>query len=273
MSLPTSQNAPRRPPPASLPMLDVVAQSYRVLLAQPGAWLAALLVPLAIEMAVQLAFFTLYGPELTLAQYAPQQADPMLFVRFLGMLLCLMIAYVLFAVSWHRFMLLGPGERPRLLPGVLGRHMRFAGMSFAVSLLVGLAVAVPIALLTLLRVQSVIALLLVGVLAMALFVRWQLIFPAIALDRRLTLGEAWQRSRGNALKLFWGLLLSALPWALVGAVLDDLTRDAQARFVASGQLNGTAVAAMLASGLLGYAMLGTIVGTLSGSYRHLAAEE
>jgi len=273
MSQPSSPNAPRGAPSATLPMLEVVAQSYRVLLGQPGAWFAALLLPLVIELAVQLGFFSLYGPELTMAQYAPQRADPLLFVRFVGMTLCLLIAYVLFAVSWHRFMLLGQGERPRLLPGVLGRHMRFAGMSFAVSLLVGLAVAVPIALLTLLQVQSAIALLLVGAMAMALFVRWQLIFPAIALDRRLTLGQAWQHSRGQALKLFWGLLLSALPWALVSAVLEDLTRDAQARFVASGEINGAAFAAMLASALLGYAMLGTIVGTLSGSYRHLVARE
>jgi hypothetical protein len=190
----------------------------------------------------------------------------------LGVQVCVMIAYALFAVSWHRFNLLGPEERPRLLPPILGRHMRFFGMALGLSLLIGLAVAGPLVIMIFARIDSILAVIGVAVLAVALFVRWQLIFPAIALDRRLSLGQSWIVTRGFGLKLFWGLVLAALPWLLVSALLDHLTQVPQAQFLMTGEVNLVAFLALLAGGLLGYGAVGAIVGTVSGAYRHLVLE-
>lgn len=262
----------RDTPQRSLPILEVVSQAYRILLSQPGAWLTAALIPLAIEVAVQVGYLSLYGPDLVRAMMQQGALPAGMQIRGLGVQVCVLIAYALFAVSWHRFNLLGPEERPRLLPPILGRHMRFFGMTLGLSLLIGLAVAGPLILLMVGQIDSVIAIVGVAVLAVALFVRWQLIFPAIALDQRLSLGQSWIATRGFGLKLFWGLVLAALPWVLVSALLDSLTQVPQAQFLMTGQLNLVAFLALLAGGLLGYGLVGVIVGTVSGAYRHLVLE-
>ncbi len=264
----TDRTAARRP----LPILEIVTQAYRVLFAHPGAWLMALLLPLAIELAVQLGYLSLYGPELVRIMMGQQAGDAGMQLRGLGVQLCVLIAYALFAVSWHRFMLLGPGERPRLLPAILGRHMRFFGITLGLSLLIGVAVAVPLLILYFAHVESALVLILLVVLAGGLFVRCQLVFPAIALDQRLSLAGSWVTTRGNGLKLFWGLVLSALPWVLVSLLIDQLTQDPQARFILTGDLNGGAFAAYLATGVIGYGMVAVVVGTISGVYRHLVLE-
>ncbi len=261
------EEAAQRPP---LPMLEIVTTAYNLLLAHPRAWLTALVVPLLIEIAATAGFLALYGEALNRVPIDPSAiAGPVFYARFAGLILCLMIAYVFFAVSWHRFALLGPGERPRLLPAVLGRHMRFGWMSFLVLLLVLLAMLVPLVALILAQVESLIAILLAVTLTVALFVRWQLIFPAIALDRPIGFGQAWRLSRGHGLTLFWGFVLASLPWALANAVLTDLTQPLQNRFVVTGAQPLEALGAMLLGSLLDYASLAVVVGMLSGTYRHL----
>ena len=253
-----------------LPIVESLGEAWRLVLGQPGAWFRALLLPIAIELAVTYGFISLYGPSLARwAAATPQQVDPLIMLRFLGMQLCLLIAYVLFAVSWHRFALLGPAEEPRAVPAVQGRHVRFLLTTVGLSLLPALIVAVPLFLLTLLKIQSAIVLIGVGVLFFALFVRWQLVFPAIALDRRTSFAESWQRTRGNGIRLFWLFLLAVLPPAVLSGLVGNLFAEAQAVFMTSGQLSAGAALGYLVGSLFGYLLIALLVGCLSGAYRRL----
>lgn len=254
-----------------LPIVEILGESWRLVLGQPGAWLRALLLPLAIELAVTYGFVSLYGPSLARwAMTTPEQVDPLIMLRFLGMQLCLLIAYVLFAVSWHRYALLGQSEDPRVVPAVQGRHVRFLMTTIGLSLLISLIVAVPLFLLTALRIQSAIVLVGIVVVFVALFVRWQMIFPAIAIDRRMTFGQAWQTTRGNGIRLFWLFFLAVLPPAVLSALIGNLFAEAQARFMLSGELSAGAAVGYLVSGLLGYLLIALLVGAISGAYRRLA---
>ncbi len=261
----------RRPPTGqSLPILDILGEAWRLLLNQPGAWFRAMIVPLAIELTVTIAFLSLYGPQLAaMALGSPGQVEGATLVRMLGMQLCLLIAYVLFAVSWHRFALLGPGEAPRPLPSVQGRHVRFLLTTVGLSLLIGLLVAIPLFVVAALNIRSVLVLVGVAILFVVLFVRWQLVFPAIAIERPLSFGAAWQATRGNGLRLFWIFLLAVLPPAVVSYGLGEVFANAQGMFVMSGQLTLQAALGYLLSGLLGYAMIALLVAVVSGAYRRL----
>jgi len=259
--------------PRYLPILQILTEAWRLLLSQPGAWLKAALLPLVIELAVTYGFLKLYGASLSgLAMGSAAALDPGVLLRFLGMQLCLLIAYVLFAVSWHRFALLGPGERPGALPPVQSRHVRFLLTTIGLSLLIGLIAAVPVFIIALMQIQSILVLIGVAALAVALAVRWQLVFPAIALDRRLTLAGSWQATRGHGLLLFWLLVLAVLPGILAGLLLDRAFGSAQGIFILSGELSLPAALGYLLGGLIGYATLALAVGCASGAYRRLVEE-
>lgn len=255
---------------APLPVLEILAESYRLLRDQLAAWVTAMLLPLAITLAVQFAFFSAYGPSLEQAiNMQTQEADPGMTLRFLGMQLCLLIAYALFAVSWHRFALLGAAESPRLLPLVQGHHIRFLLTTIGLSLLVGIAATIPMIAAALLGIHSMLVPLLSLAVAVMLFVRLQLVFPAIALDRRLGLAGSWEATKGHGLRLFWLCLLSILPWLLLNLLIDPLIGPAQTQFVLSGELTLGAVLGFLIGGAINYALLAVLVGSVSGAYRRL----
>lgn len=255
---------------APLPALEIVGQSYRLLRDQPLAWARALALPLAINLAVQFAFLSVYGPSIWQAMNLEQpDADPGITLRAVGMSLCLLIAFALFAVAWHRFALIGPAEAPRLLPAVQGYHVRFILTMIGLSLLIGLVAVLPFILADLLGIYSQLIPLLALVVAVALAVRLQLVFPAVALDRRLGLAGSWRATKGQGLRLFWMVLLSVLPWQLLSLLLGPVIGPAQGQFVASGQLTLAAALGFAVSGLIEFALLAVLVGTISGAYRRL----
>ena len=257
-------------PAGQLPVGQILAESWRLLLGQPGAWCRAMLIPLVIELAVTYGFLSLYGPQLAaMTMGNPQDIDTPTMLRFLGMQICLLIAYVLFAVAWHRFTLIGPSEAPRALPTVQRRHMRFLATTIGVALLIGLAVMVPLMIIAALRVQSALVLIGVMILVFVLLVRWQLVFPAIAVERPLSLVASWRATRGHGFWLFWLLVLAVLPGVVVGFLLDQVFGAAQQLFVAFGTLSVPAALGYLASSLVSYATLAIAVSAVSGAYRRL----
>lgn len=263
-----------QPPAASglLPILEIAGDAYRLLLGNPAAFLAALVVPLAIELVATWAFWTTYGPEMArLAMSGGGEiAQPgMFFLRMFLLLLVLLIAYSLFAVAWHRFALLGPSDAPRLVPAVQGRHVRFLLMTYGVSLLIALIAFLLIIPLGVLKIQSQIVLILVGLGLVLIFTRWQLAFPAIAVDRPLGLGGAWRASRGHTLRLFWLFLLTVLPLAAARWIVDKLFEEPVGMFMLSGTLTPSAGIGLAVSAVIGYVMLALLIGALSGAYRFL----
>lgn len=265
-------------PPATprvLPILEIARNSVDLLFRHPGAFVAAMLVPLAIELVSTWAFWTTYGPEMVRLSMSGggELAQPGIFMlRMFLFLLVLLIAYSLFAVAWHRFALLGPDHKPGVIPAVQGRHMRFLLTTYGVSLLIGLIGFALIMVIGLLRIQSQIVLVLIGLALVLLFTRWQLVFPAIAVDQRLGLGGAWRASRGQTLKLFWLLLVLVVPPAAVRWLADKTFEEDVGLFIVTGTLTLRAAAGLAISAVIGYVILALVVGALSGSYRALVLD-
>jgi hypothetical protein len=262
-------------PPATpqvLPILEIAKDSLQLLVRHPLAFLAAMLVPLVIELLATWAFWKTYGPEMVQLAMSGggELAQPGIFVfRLFLLLLVLLIAYSLFAVSWHRFALLGPEQRPRLLPAVQGRHIRFLLMTYGISFLIGLIAFLLIIPLGLLKVQSQIVFILLGLGLVLIFTRWQLAFPAIAVDRPLGLGGAWRASRGQTLRLFWLLLIVAIPPSAARWLIDKLLAEPVGMFMVTGTLTAPAALGLAISAAIGYVTLALVIGTLSGAYRSL----
>jgi len=272
----TMQDA--QPPATSrpLPVLALAGESLQLLLRQPVAFLAALAVPLLIELLSVWAFWSTYGPEMVrfTASGGADFGQPGLFMlRMFGLLLVLLIAYSLFAVAWHRFALLGPGQAPGLVPAVHGRHVRFLLVTYGVSLLIGLLAFALVFLLQAARVQSQIVFVLIGLALALIFVRWQLAFPAIAIDRPLGLGGAWRASRGQTLRLFWLFLLMVVPPAALRWVVDGMFEQDLGLFIVTGEITPRAGIGLAISAVIGYAMLALLVGAVSGAYRTLVLEQ
>ncbi|HKY96030.1 MAG TPA: hypothetical protein VJL84_12030 [Kiloniellales bacterium] len=259
--------------PRVLPILEIAKDAYQLLFRHPGLFLAAMAVPLVIELLATWAFWTTYGPEMARLATAGggDLAQPGAFLlRLFLLLLVLLIAYSLFAVAWHRLSLLD--QRPGLLPAVHGRHVRFILMTYGVSLLIGIIAFLVILPLGLLKVQSQIVFLLLGLGLVLIFMRWQLAFPAIAVDRPLGLGGAWRATRGHTLRLFWLFLLVVIPPSAVRWLVDKLFEEQVGMFMVTGTLTPPAFAGLAISAIVGYVMLALLIGALSGAYRHLVLQ-
>jgi len=268
----TQPPVPVRP----LPLLAIAKESFDLLFTNLGAFVAAMAVPLVIELLAVWAFWTTYGPEmvrLSMDGGGSFGAPGIFFLRMFGLLLVLMIAYALFAVAWHRFALLGAGDRPRVLPAVQGRHMRFLLLTYGVGLLIGLIAMAALVPLGALRVNSQILLVLVSFGLILIFTRWQLAFPAIAVDRPLGLGGAWRASRGQTLRLFWLFLLVVVPPAAVRWLIDRTFQQDMGAFIMTGTISLPAAAGLAISAVMGYVMLAMLVGAISGAYRRLVLQQ
>jgi len=268
----TQPPVPARP----LPLLAIAKESFDLLFTNLGAFVAAMAVPLVIELLAVWAFWTTYGPEmvrLSMDGGGSFGAPGIFFLRMFGLLLVLMIAYALFAVAWHRFALLGAGDRPRVLPAVQGRHMRFLLLTYGVGLLIGLIAMAALVPLGALRVNSQILLVLVSFGLILIFTRWQLAFPAIAVDRPLGLGGAWRASRGQTLRLFWLFLLVVVPPAAVRWLIDRTFQQDMGAFIMTGTISLPAAAGLAISAVMGYVMLAMLVGAISGAYRRLVLQQ
>ncbi|MDP6572448.1 MAG: hypothetical protein QGI63_09655 [Rhodospirillales bacterium] len=140
--------------------------------------------------------------------------------------------WLVFSVAWHRRFLV-PGESVTV-GAALGwsrRHSRFLLLSIAVGLLIALVMVggalAAFAVSSLFGVGQeglandvFLPLYLVG-LACALVIsgRLALLFPAAAVDHRMTFGECWATTRGNGWRLAIILFLVAVPvWAVANLI-------------------------------------------------------
>lgn len=202
-----------------------------------------------------------------------QNMDGLMLLRFLAMQVALMISYVIFAVTWHRYALLGREAPPTLVPSVQRRHMRFLLISIGISVILGLLFGLFVTVIGLLRIQSSLVIILALVALGAIFVRWQMIFPAIAIDRSLSLANSWRLTRGQGIRLFWALLLSALPFVLSGFVINELFVVGTTVFIMTGALSFEAALGFVLSGINGFAVLAMVVAVASEAYRRLGPGE
>ena len=206
-------------PVATLPIFPSVAAVFRtVLLENLGYFPRAVLAPLLLSLLLLLLQIRFGTPMVqTEGQPPPTPATIDFLLSLAGM-----VPYVIFAVAWHRLVLLGPQQGlPDLQPSWRRRHFHFLGYMLLLALIAGLVLlclgiaaglllpqslvqAEPDAAPNLLVLAvSLLLLLLVGGLAM----RFSFVLPARALDETYGLSESWRQTRGQGLRILTVFLI------------------------------------------------------------------
>lgn len=172
----------------------------------------------ALPLALLVGLIVLLGGVLagTIAEVSEAPSGPSFAGTFFGVLAVILIAWALLAwiaVRWHRYVLLeeGSGWIPPWSVGLVGRYMLR-------TLLIGLIVAagaMVATLILLLIAGTVDAWRFLAPLAVQLVAAWvglrlSISLPAVALGERMTLGEAWARTRSaaGAVAVLTGLLFA-----------------------------------------------------------------
>ena len=195
--------------------------------------------------------------------------------------------YAVFAVRWHRFFLLN--ERESVFSDVLGaRNWRFLGYT----VLLSFAPVLPIIFLGLIgfgdfpleaEPQAMEAInwtpiILFGLYMLALpiiiFVlfRFFLVLPATAVDRPLTLGEAWRNMRGNTWRFIGATLLIGIPLMIavsIQAMFAAFSQVASATGGAPEPTIGDLVATNAVMAIIGFLLVAAGITVLSTFYRHI----
>ncbi len=157
--------------------------------------------------------------------------DPRLPAGILLTVVIEMLLFAVFAVGWHRVILLGAGSTGRGLGVQLGRReLRYFGRlwlcfvaSFAIAFIVafieqfiGLAVAAsPQALIVGAEVAYLLA-------SAYVFGRLGPSFAALSIDRRLSLRDSWSATKGNGLRILAVYLLVSAGWVALNVLFSGL---------------------------------------------------
>jgi hypothetical protein len=216
---PTPAGAPGR-----LPVGALIGGTFRLLFVEHLRLLPrAAALPLAISLLLMLL-------QLRLALALAAGADPgQAVLVLLGLLFTLadLVPYVIFAVAWHRLILLGAGSvAPERWTAWRRRHWRFLGYAIALSLIAMLPFSLPSllalggsALPGVIVPASVAAM----VVAVWLSLRLGLVLPAQAIEARYGFADSWRQMRGHCLGLLLCLLVIQLVVLLpAGVVLGAL---------------------------------------------------
>lgn len=279
--------APPTQPVTNLPVWDTVAAAYRSVLqdnvqhlprAAVGPLVLSLLIGL-IEPALSPATGGASGTE---------AAGPNVLLSIVLSILGT-VPYVLFGVAWHRLVLLGPQvAAPNTVPRWERRHWAFFGYSLLVSavflgmilvawLIGGLFGGGPLDLSGNVPAEpapgpalmALTLLLVVGFTALTVMMRLSFVFPAVAVDERYSLGDAWRQTKGQGLRLLGAMILASLPFFLgiqiLGGILGDAVQSTQGANSAGGGLDFALL--LLVSIVVGYVWTAIGVSLLSIAFR------
>jgi hypothetical protein len=199
-----------------------------------------------------------------------------------------LLAGVSIAVAWHRLMILG--ERP----GFSGYNLatknvwHYVAVGLALALIVFLPIAAiilpifyllpPVEAATPVPAGFLPLMLLIFIayaVGSVVALRLSLLLPARAVgDTRLTFRQAWERSRGNFWRLFWGIALTTIPPLLAIQIAFLLLSGFPVRGLPGSE---DFVAQMTATGIIFtiyYLLITPIgIGFLSHAYRHFFQRE
>lgn len=164
------------------------------------------------------------------------QSHPEGLASFAGMFLWPIadaVPFVIFAVSWHRLILFGPGKgTPHLWPVFGARHVSYFGYFFLYYVgyvivaalfffaFAGLLAALPSPSMVrgvppAYRVEFyALVTLLLDVAGLYVVARIGFVLPAIAADRAYPLADTWADTKAFQWRLFGSLVLATLPYAL-----------------------------------------------------------
>ncbi len=217
-------------PVATLPIWSSVAAVFRtVLIENLGYFPRAVLAPMLLSLLL-LLLQVRFGTPLATEGEPPATASLADFLLSLAGT----VPYVVFAVAWHRLVLLGPSQGlPAYQPSWRKRHFHFLGYLLLLGLFAGLFLlflglalsfllpglspeATPSAGQELLGLTALIAvLLLVGWFTL----RLSFVLPARALDEAYKLSDSWRQTRGQGLRLLVVLLVVQLVIAIPSVII------------------------------------------------------
>lgn len=248
--------------------MELVKGSYGTLMARWRECLAALALPAVIDTLVRIALARQVesmgqqvGNQQELVAEILTEAN---LIRMLAMLVVNVIALTLFAVSWHRLTLVG--ERPRILPAVGGEHVRFALLSLALIFITTLITLAGVRLAA--GTAAGIILLLALIVAVLVYLKLSMLFPAAALDVKMSPGESWAMTRGSTLTLFWAVVLGSIPAYFVLMIVATLVGIVLAAIFQEGE-PAEWIYLLIQAGL-SYLPWAIVIGIVSDAYRQLA---
>lgn len=269
----------------ALPVGDIIVETYKFLLNNSRDLLALIGLPVLVlsVLAVVINIFIVETP-------VPGQEAPgsFYFGQFI-MIVASAVFYVMFAVAWHR-RCLKPAEQTTIWAALRWdrRKSLFLSRFIAINLIVGIA-ALPVLLISTIMAGMVAGVSavsgaaegpelpfgLLAIVALAtllpafmLNARLALWLPATALDKRLTLVEAWQAGDGRSWQLFAIFLLTMVPGFVLLIFVVSTLVSAGAALGIAGTLTFALVKGLAAT-FINYLTIAAGVSGLSFAYKRL----
>ena len=227
-----------------LSIFGVIGDAFRAVFGNFGAAILAGIFPLILLIAIQ-----------TLSYFVAPTGTTGSFFLDLSISVIGMIPYVLFAVTWHRFILMGERERPTLIPKFQRTHGRF--LMFTVILFLMVMVPILISAMTMgvsqmlmnssqigaaveLDGQASAALLIIFVYLIAssyFYGRLSMVLPASAVgEEGYTFGWAWRHTKGNGFRIMLAFILLMILVAIVFTIYGMIVGLILAGFATSGSV-------------------------------------
>ena len=206
-----------------LPIGATVGETYRKVLGTYLGYLpVACLVPFLLAMLIGAAKIE-FG--LAASMFQPTETVSLAGLWNTLMLPIEAVPGVLFAVAWHRLILLGPKTaKPKVWSGWSSRHWLFFGyiVLFVFIVIVGSFVGGVLIGLVFRDVFALILLLLFLLCGAWWLARLSLVFPSAAIERHYALETSWDDTRQQGLRLMFGLVLVLLPVMVLNWVAIEL---------------------------------------------------
>ena len=274
--IPSSQPRPR----SDLPIWETVCASFRSVFVENLNHLPnAVVGPLVLSLVIGALLVITGGSILTSGRGGTVVAEGLLFIV---LLFAALAPYVIFAVAWHRVILLGPAVAPpTVIPSWQNRHWRFYGYSLLIGLLSTILflgiVGVPLLVVYYVigsRVLQGLTAVVGFVVASTIILRLCLVFPATAVDERYGLGDAMRQSEKQGLRLAASTFLISIPFFVVDGIarlmLVNPSSDALKSQAGILILLILAMIWLILHTIISYLQSAVIISFLSLSFRYLS---
>ena len=213
-------------PLIKLPLWHTAGNAYGFVFRNLESFFVLAAIPLALTVAL---WFLLYGTSSQSLQSFVGSSDAD--VRWAAHLFGEIVIWVVFAVAWHRLVLLGSKESDGFV------QFRFGRREFAY-LLYSMLFALPLVFVSLATDQltsdsdgrsAALLPLLIALAALvvvvAVVIRCSLLFPAVAVDSDRSLAMAWVQLKGSTWRMAGVQVLTFAPFIIAGWIFTALVED------------------------------------------------
>lgn len=238
------------PPGSSLSISSTAAEAFNLLWSNRDGFLRTVLIPVAASFALALLAFSV----------AESNILPLILAADL-------IPTTLFAVSWHRLILLGPQQAmsaPILRWG--NRETTYLWRSIVLLIGILLAMAIPFSFALAIAQRSAaghLVMALVSLAALFIMLRFSLVLPAGAVDARYGFAQSWADTAARGFQLMGTVLLVALPSFVALRLVNGL-------IASTGLAAAAPLTVLLLNSVGGYLFLAAMLTVLALVFRRLS---